>query len=456
MKDQIKAIIQQFGVSGDVNSVAEFITALPENKRERLINGLDEKQVERLYHSWWFWARDNQTPPEDEWWDVWLLLAGRGFGKTRAGAEQVIKWAQEDPHARIALVGPTAADVRDVMVEGPSGIETLSPPWFRANYEPSKRRVTFPNGAQCTAFSAEEPERLRGPQHTKAWCDELAAWTNLEATMDMLNFGLRVGEHPQKVITTTPKPRKRLKELVEREGDDVAISRGSTYDNKSNLAKPFLRAIREKYQGTRLGQQEIEGKLLDEVEGALWNRDQLDNCISSMPSLEDFVRIVVAIDPAVTSKSTSDETGMIVAGKHKNGHGYVLKDDSCRETPNKWCNRAIGNFKEFGASYVVAEVNNGGDLVETVLRSVNKNIPFKDVRASRGKSKRAHGVAALYEQGRIKHCGAFPELVEQMCTWDPEDDKQASPDRLDALVWAFTELFDLDEDKKKLRSFSMN
>lgn len=370
-----------------------------------------------------------------------MILAGRGYGKTRVISEWVREQVATRKAGRIALVAPTAADVRDVLVEGPSGIMACCPDWERPVYESSKRRLTFPNGAVAITYSADEPERLRGPQHDAAACDELAAWRYPE-TWDMLMFGMRMGDDPRTVIATTPKPVKLIKELVVREGKDVLITRGSTYENKANLAATFFDTIIEKYEGTRLGRQELLAELLTDVPNALWQRDQIDKLRVRRPPCE-MRRIVVAIDPAAKSEEGSDETGIIVAGLGTDNHGYVLEDLSGRYQPLGWAKQAIDAFRTHKADRIIAEVNNGGEMVEATLRSVERSVPFKAVTATRGKVIRAEPIAAYYEQGKVHHVGSFPQLEDQLCEMTLDFDRKAagySPDRLDANVWALTEL----------------
>jgi phage terminase large subunit-like protein len=389
--------------------------------------------------SWTARARPNQLPPPGSW-SIWLLLAGRGFGKTLSAAQ----WAQGQVLSgisrRLAIVAATAADARDVMVEGPSGILSIAPDWARPSYEPSKRRLSWPNGAIATCYSAEEPERLRGPQHDAAICDELASWARPE-TWDMLMFGLRLGQNPRCVVATTPRPTKLIKELLAREGEDVAVSRGSTFENRDNLAPSFFNQIVRRYEGTRLGRQELAGELLEDVPGALWTRGAIEEARCKFAP--DLVRVVVAIDPAVSSGEDADETGIIVAGIDGGGHGYVTEDLSGRYAPAEWARIAIGAHHRHHADRVVAEVNNGGEMVEATLRMVDPNVSFSAVHASRGKVTRAEPVAALYEQGKVHHVGAFPELEDQMAGFVGDFDRTRagySPDRVDALVWAFTDL----------------
>lgn len=370
---------------------------------------------------------------------VWLILAGRGFGKTRTGAESVRAEAERDKSGRIALVGPTAADVRDVMVEGESGILAISPPWFRPTYEPSKRRLTWPNGAIATTYSADEPDRLRGPQHSFAWGDEPASWRYPEA-WDMLQLGLRLGTRPRSIMTGTPKPIRLIRDLLARK--DCHVTRGSTYDNRSNLAKPFLDAIVKKYEGTRLGRQELYAEVLDDVPGALWSRRCLDDYrVQKAPDLQ---RVVVAIDPPATSGEEANEAGIVVAGVDASGVAYVLEDWSQRASPEEWARKAIAAYRKWDADCLAAECNQGGEMVERVIKSV-ADVPVKLVRATRGKYVRAEPASALYEQGRVKHVGVHPVLEEQMTSFTPERAADRSdgfsPDRVDALVWAITELF---------------
>jgi phage terminase large subunit-like protein len=421
---------------------AASLVSLPGVLRDRLIDHLTPQQAAKLSADWTFWAREEQLAPTGDW-RVWLLLAGRGFGKTRTGAETVRARVGAGQVRRVALVAPTAADARDVMVEGESGLLAISPPRERPHYEPSKRRLTWPNGAIATTYSADEPERLRGPQHDFAWCDELAAWRYPQA-WDMLMFGLRLGDDPRAVVTTTPRPTRLVKALV---ADPlVAVTRGATADNRDNLPPAFLDRIVRRYQGTRLGRQELDAEILDDVPGALWNHALIEAArVSEAPELQ---RIVVAIDPAATSGGDSDETGIVVVGKAvaadgRGAAGYVLADLSGRYAPPEWAKVALAAWRTHGADRIVAEVNNGGEMVEATLRVVDPSVPFTAVRAARGKAARAEPVAALYEQGRVHHLGAFPQLEDQMCGFTSDFDRSKagySPDRVDALVWGLSEL----------------
>jgi phage terminase large subunit-like protein len=395
---------------------------------------LTEHDRAALAYDWKFWARPNQLPPPGDW-RVWLLLAGRGFGKSRTGAEWVKDQVDAGKCARVALVAPTAADARDVMVEGESGLLSVCPPWNHPTYNSSLRRVTWPNGAIATLYSADEPERLRGPQHDGAWVDELGSWRYPEA-WDMLMFGLRLGNDPRVVVTTTPRPIPIIKQLVA--DKHCTVTRGSTYDNLLNLAPDFVRQIVARYEGTRLGRQELMAEILEDVPGALWTLPGIEAL--RVPQAPELVRVVVAIDPAATNTEDSDETGIVVAGRGRDGQGYVLADLSLKASPDGWGRRAATAYQEFAADRVVYEANQGGDMVKFTLRTVDPRLPLRDVHASRGKRTRAEPIAALYEQGRIHHVGIHRKLEDQMCSWNPDDARMDSPDRVDALVWALTDL----------------
>ncbi|HYL48663.1 MAG TPA: terminase family protein [Stellaceae bacterium] len=419
------------------SEAAQLADALSLAEHAEAVDRLDAAQQGRMLDDWEFWARPNQLPPPGDW-RVWLLLAGRGFGKTRSGAEFVRARVESGLASRVALVGPTASDVRDVMIEGESGLLAISGEDWRPAYEPSKRRLTWPNGAVALAFSADEPERLRGPQHDLAWCDELAAW-RYAAAWDNLLLGLRLGSDPRAVVTTTPKPNRLVRDVLASPG--TVVTRGSTFDNAANLAPAFLDTVVRRYQGTRLGRQELEAELLDDVPGALWSRDAIE--AARVTAAPDLSRIVVAIDPAASSGEGADETGIVVAGLAHDGRVYVLDDLSGRMSPRAWALKAIAAYRKFAADRIVAEINNGGEMVEATLRSVQSDAPFRALRASRGKAVRAEPVAALYEQGRVHHVGGLPALEDQLCAFTADFDRAASgtsPDRLDALVWAVTDL----------------
>ena len=376
-------------------------------------------------------ARAEQVAPAGDW-STWLYMAGRGSGKTRAGAE----WVHEQIAAgckRIALVGATAADVRDVMIEGESGILATARSGARPVYEPSRRRVTWPNGAIATTYSAEEPERLRGPQHDAAWADELGAW-KYEAAWDMLLLGLRLGAQPRALVTTTPRPTKLVRSLLS--DANTVTTRGSTYDNRDNLAPSYFASIITRYEGTRMGRQELMGELVDDVPGALWTLSLLDGL--RVQAAPDLARIIVAVDPAVTSGAESDETGIVVVGIGVDGHGYVLADRSCRMSPDGWARRAAQAYHEYQADRLIVEDNQGGEMVAFLLGTVDATVPIKRIRASRGKRLRAEPVAALYEQGRVHHVGTYPDLEDQMASFTGDGGEH--DDRVDAMVHALTEV----------------
>lgn len=424
---------------------------LPQERR-RLLASWSDADFDALEFDWSYWGRQNQFAPTDRPWSVWLILAGRGFGKTRSGAEWVRSLMcgptplTAGSVRHIALVAETAADARDVMVgdgKGPeeaSGILQVHPKEFRPIYNSSLRRLTWPNGGIASIYNATEPEQLRGPQHGAAWCDELAKWRYAEETWDQLEFGLRLGD-PKVCITTTPKPIKLLKDILS--DPATVVSRGSTYENQNNLAQKFIDRVVRKYEGTRLGRQELSAEILEDVEGALWSRSMIEALRVRPVKVPVLKRVVVAIDPAVSVGEDSNETGIVCVGAGVDEHFYVLDDDSGTYTPTQWAKKAIGLFDGREADLIVAEVNNGGDMVENTIRVVDKRVPFKAVHASRGKVMRAEPISALYEKKLVHHVGAFPELEDQMCAFTPGFDRKSSkesPDRLDALVWALTEL----------------
>ena len=396
-----------------------------------------------------FWALPHQLPPEGDW-KSWVIMGGRGAGKTRAGSEWVrgqVEGATPDAPGRarrVALVAETFDQGRDVMVMGDSGILACSPPDRRPVWEAGRRRLVWPNGATATVFSAHEPEALRGPQFDAAWVDELAKWKKAEETWDMLQFALRLGENPQQVVTTTPRNVGVLKSILR--NASTVVTHAPTDANRAYLAESFLAEVQARYAGTRLGRQELEGVLLDDVEGALWTTAMLEGArVDAAPRLD---RIVVAVDPAVTGGAASDECGIVVAGVVCEGapqdwRAYVLEDASVRGGPTDWARAAIAAMERHGAERLVAEVNQGGDLVESVIRQVDALVPFRALRAGRGKGLRAEPVAALYEQGRVRHVrtGALGAMEDQMCRMTVRGfEGRGSPDRLDALVWAIHEL----------------
>jgi len=419
-------------------SVETLLALEPEAVREEILSRYSEAQLKELRYDWdGYKARPNQVIPPGSW-RLWLIQAGRGWGKTRTGAEAVRKWVKQG-YRRIHLVGATAGDTRDVMVQGESGLLNCFPSHLRPVYEPSKRLITFYTGAVAYLFSADEPERLRGPQCECFWADEIAAWRFGQDAWDNLMFGFRLGNDPRGVITTTPKPIQLLKDIIK--DPNTFVTRSSSYDNRVNLAPAFFDSIIRKYEGTRLGRQELEAELLEDIPGALWTRGVIDAYRIKLGEVrwDLLTRIVVAIDPAVTTGEDSDDTGIIVAGLTVSQHIVVIEDLTCKESPLGWARIAVAAFKKYRADRIVGEVNNGGDLVEANIRAVAPEISFRAVRASRGKAVRAEPVAALYEQGRVHHVGSMVELEDQLCAWTPQGNEK-SPDRMDALVWAITEL----------------
>ena len=378
-------------------------------------------------------ARESQLPDNSDW-VTWLFLAGRGAGKTRTAAEYLAWQAITNPETRWAIVAPTHADARDTCVEGESGIlNVLRDYGVLQDYNRSRSEIFLINKSRIKLYSGEEPDRLRGPQFHGGWFDELAAFKYPEA-WDQYQFGARLGTHPRTIVTTTPRPTKLIKDLLKR--DNVRVVRGSTFDNAKNLAPSALAELRLRYENTRLGRQELYGEVLEEVEGALWTRDTIESArVTKAPPL---VRIVVGVDPAVTSGETSDETGIVVVGMTADGHYYVLDDKTLRATPDAWARAAVSAYQEHKADRIVAETNNGGDMVTLLMRQVDSTVSVKKVTATRGKQLRAEPISSLYEQGRVHHVGYFAELEMQMCEWTPQSNE--SPDRLDALVWAITEL----------------
>jgi predicted phage terminase large subunit-like protein len=417
-------------ISNQNKSPAEILSLLPKHARDAVLEALSDGALQDLEHSWEFLARPTQLPPGGDW-RIWLVMAGRGWGKTRCGSEWVRSHVESGRAKRIGLVGRTAADVRDVMVEGPSGLIAVAAQEMRPKYEPSKRRLVWPNGAMATMFSAEEPKLLRGPQFDLGWCDELAAWKYTES-FDQMMFGLRLGNDPRCIVTTTPRPVPVIRELMS--NNAVVLTKGNTYENRSNLAPQFFDDIVKRYEGTALGRQEIYAEVIDEMPGALWTRELLETC--RPPEVPDLVRVVVAVDPSIVG--TRNETGIVVCAQGDDGKGYVLADRSTMGSPDHWARRVVQTYHEFQADRIVAEVNQGGDMVERVLRTVDEDIPYKKVRASKGKLARAEPIAAFYEQGRVFHVKHFSKLEDQMCSYVPGDTK--SPDRLDALVWGLSEI----------------
>jgi phage terminase large subunit-like protein len=410
---------------------------LPDN-RALFLAMLNETEIDTFTCFWDFFLHQHQEPPSGDW-TTWLVLGGRGAGKTRTGAE----WVREIARGRralspIALIGETEHDAREVMVEGVSGLLAVHQRGERPTWIPSRRRLEWPSGAVAQIFSAEDPESLRGPQFAAAWCDELAKWRYAEATFDMLQFGLRLGERPRQVITTTPRPIALLKRLMA--DPATALSRAGTVRNACHLAPAFLDAVVARYAGTRLGRQEIDGEIVDERPDALWTRAAIEACRVAAPP--ELVRIVVAVDPPASASKGADACGLVAAGRSADGTIYVIADETAGGlSPQAWSRRAIGLWRRLDADALVAEVNQGGDMVRTVIGQADPSVPVTAVHARKGKWLRAEPVALLYEQGKVKHAGTFPALEDEMCDFGLDGlSSGRSPDRLDALVHAVTAL----------------
>ena len=400
-----------------------------------------EEKANLNYIDYYKTSRIKQRTPDGDW-NVWLILAGRGWGKTRTGSQDIALFALRNPNTISAVVAPTFGDLRRVCFAGESGLMSIIPKdcfdvSFGTNgFSPTIMEIRLFNGSKIIGFAAINPERLRGNQFHRAWCDELCAWQYPEA-FDQLMFSLRLGDNPQCLITTTPKPMSLLKNIMERK--DVVITSGSTFENIDNLAESSVKMMKERYEGTTLGRQELYAEVLEDIEGALWTSDLIDEARLPKDTVRILTKIVVAIDPAVTNNDNSDETGIVVVGKDANNYYYVLEDASKKCSADKWGKIAVQCYYEWEADRIIAEVNNGGDLVERLLRTIDINCSYRSVQATRGKLVRAEPIAALYEQRRVHHIGNFPELEAQMCTYTGERLKP-SPDRLDALVWGLTEL----------------
>ena len=417
-------------------AIVERLRQLSPDEREASLAGQPARLIAEIATHWPAWSRPEQRLPAGDR-TYWLIKSGRGWGKTRTGAETVRQWIA-DGHNYVNLIGATADDARDIMVQGESGILSVCPAWERPEYKISQRKLIWPNGAESLIFTADEPERLRGKQSAKLWCDELAAWRYPDA-WDQAKFGLRLGRHPQAIITTTPRPTKIVREIMA----DAAtvITSGGTWANAANLAGSYLTAVLRRYEGTRLGRQEIDGDLLDDNPGALFKRSDID--AGRRYDIPNLTRVVVALDPATTSHEGSDDTGIVIAGIADVGgitHGYILADLTCHDTPDGWARLAVDAYRLARADRIIGEANNGGDMIEALIRAVDPTVSYRKVTATRGKVIRAEPVAALYEQGRIHHVGELPKLEDEMCEWDPLDKSARSPNRLDALVWALTEL----------------
>ena len=426
-----------------MSDLADRLALLPEDERRAALQELSEGELQAILYHWPVWARADQLappprPPGEIAWRIWLLLAGRGAGKTRSAAEWVRDSVETGRRRSIGIIGPTADTLRRDVVEGESGLLRIAPPWNQPVYEPSQRRIVWANGAKAYLLSSEEPDRVRGPNLDGFWGDELTSWAAPQACWDNLQFALRItgpkGDAPAGVISTTPKRHALLKSIIA--DPATVITRASTFDNRANLDPGALEALERRYGGTTLGRQELMGELLEDVEGALWSRANLDE--TRVYTAWDMRRIVVAVDPAGSSNTKSDETGIIACGLGVDGRGYVLADASGKYSPDGWARAAVNLYRGLKADRIVAEKNYGGEMCEATIRAVDRNVPVHMVSATRGKAVRAEPVAALYEQRRVSHVGQFPTLEDQMCGWKPGDSD--SPDRMDALVWAFTEL----------------
>jgi len=418
-------------------SQLELLALQPDSVKQALLDNLSDDEILDLMHDVTVVGRPKQIVPDGDW-STLLVLPGRGFGKTWMGSHWVNLMAKEYPGCKIGLIGETVADVRDTMIQGESGIVTLAHPKHMPVYTPSKRRIDWPNGSSALTFSGEEPKQLRGPQFHFSLVDELAKMRYQSEVWDMLSYCMRLGEHPRVLITTTPRPTTLIKELYK--DPDVVVIEGSTFENRA-LPKRFLDQLRKKHDGTRLGQQELYGKILEDNPNAMFMYDDInENRVEKAPT--NMNRVVIAVDPAVTSNENSDETGITICGAIGMDQGYVLGDVSIKASPNEWAKAAVAAYYDYGADCMVGEVNNGGDMIEALIRNVDPLVNYHSVRATRGKAIRAEPIAALYEQGRIHHVGAFEILEDQMISFDPSlGNNQKSPDRMDSLVWALTELF---------------
>ena len=404
----------------------------------------------QFFHNWHHIARKHQAEPMQIDWLIWVLLGGRGAGKTRTGAEWVRAQVADHGKRRIALIAPTFQDAREVMIEGESGLQNIGFPSERPAYLSSRHRLEWPNGAVGLIFSSEDPDGLRGPQFDCAWADEFCAWSYPSYALSNLRLALRLGESPQMVITTTPKPIPALKQLMNAKG--VVMSHGKTAENKDNLARGFLSAMEDAYGGTRLGRQELNGEFLEDLSGALWSRKLLEDCVTA--SIPKLGKIIIAIDPPVSTGARADSCGIIVAGRAGEGRAakaYILHDGTIQGlSPEGWASQALKLAQGWDADYLLAEVNQGGDLVTTILSAIDHSIPVKKVRASRGKTARAEPVVMLYEQGRVKHTGHFTALEDELALMGTKA-QTGSPDRADALVWAVTELLLKDRADPRVR-----
>lgn len=433
----------------DFQTVHEIFALKPQEKDFFLgqLSKMDAQSRLDYESSWHKWARPEQLAPAGDW-AIWLVMAGRGFGKTRAGAEWVRDIAEADGSARFALIGANFAETRMVMVEGESGLLSIAPPGNRPIWEPSLKRLRWSNGAEAYLYSAAEPEGLRGPQHSHSWCDEIAKWANnsgqAQAAWDNLKMGLRLGNAPKIAATTTPRPVALVRTLVkdaDRKGG-VVITRGKTVDNVANLPEAFIDVMNADYGGTRLGRQELNGELIEELEGALWSRAMIEDCRDRFEEASETTRVVIGVDPPASS--SGDACGIIVAGLRSGNGATILADHSVEKaSPETWARAVATAAARWGADRVIAEANQGGAMVKSVLHAADIALPVRLVHASRGKVARAEPVAALYEAGRVVHAAPFPRLEDELCgllIGGGYEGPGRSPDRADALVYALTEL----------------
>lgn len=431
-------------------SLYDQIALLPVSEREEWVKTLSDQIADDLARQpWWYIGRPEQQAPEGDW-NIWLILSGRGWGKTRTGSEWLIQQIQNTPTApdgtptEWAVVAETFGDCRTVCIEGPSGlIRVLKRLGYQEDidyiYNRSSWQINLATGQRIHMFGADNPDAGRGFNLAGVWADEVAKWKYpYETWTEGIALALRIGEKPRAIVTTTPKPIRLLREWTSRTDGSVHVTSGSTFENEANLSQAALLELQARYGGTRMGKQELYGELLTETEGALWTQALLDEARIDPSTMPPLFRIVVAIDPAVTSGEESDETGIIVAGATPNGHYYILEDGTMRGTPEQWCRKAVELYRKWKCDRVIAETNNGGDMIESLLRQVDTTIPYRKVTATRGKKVRAEPISALSEQLRLHLVGTFPALEEQLVTWQPDSD--ASPDRMDAMVWAVTDL----------------
>lgn len=427
-------------------SLGESLASLPEQQRTRLLNDLTDEQATELAWDWGFWGRPEQQLPTGDDWFVWLIMAGRGWGKTRTAVENIAQMvrgptplvAPPGAPAIMSIIADTPFDMRQYSIEGPSGFLNVGPPEWRPVHEPSKKLLVWPNGCRALLFSAEDPESTRGASGSFFWWDELAKSRYASDGWKNMLFGMREG-NPRGIVTTTPRPIPLIKEIAKRNSTRTTV--GSTWDNRSNLSETYYREVIAPLEGTRLGRQEINAEILDDIPGALWTRAAID--AAKVKQAPDMVRVVVAVDPSGTKGKSDDgdDIGIVAAGKGADGRAYVLADRTCKLSPDGWGKRAVNAFHEFKADRIVAERNFGGAMVEHVIRTIDPRVSYKEVTASRGKIARAEPVAALYEQNKVSHVGSFPELEDQLCAMAPDGYLgEGSPDRADALVWALTEL----------------